>query len=212
MDSQAVLVLANAIQENMLVGGTLATLDITGNRMKECTHHPVAEYAHTLDDQLTCDQCTSALYVEKLVDAVWKHPRLISLCGLRPTETSLFLSAQTVDGMMARVLAAELRFNHTVTEVDISLNTIGKIGTGALAHAIRDNVCLRYLKTPSKFESELHHIARAKMAAFKYRVALALFMRGHSYLSAAPLRIILEYSIGLGPQVTRYLKYTDDFC
>jgi hypothetical protein len=49
----------------------------------------------------------------------------------------------------------------------------------------------------------------AKLRSFQFRVTLAIFIRGYYYLGHSPLRTILEYLIGRGPKVLRYLSYRD---
>jgi hypothetical protein len=221
MFSAAVTRLATAITVNGDSGGMLTSLNLLGNRMKSCIHRPPNDFTDNWLQQCGCDQCGSSSSVRDLIAARAGHPHLISLSGVQPGDTYLTIPNNKADALVARIVASELAYNHVVEHVDLTNNRIEAGGIGALVASIHSNVCLKSLALPRelpasapkevqlKFEDMMLKFEEAKLRSFQFRVALAIFIRGYYYLGHSPLRTILEYLIGRGPKVLRYLFYRD---
>lgn len=125
------------------------------------------------------------------------------LCGRNPRHLdlrSLFLENQAV-----RMVADELQHNHSIVSVDLSHNPSDRMAARYMEQALANNVCLRNVQISGD------DLRKAKRVSFDYRVAIAVFVRGsaslYPSLNAEALNIVLEYLLGPGLQVVRFLNY-----
>jgi hypothetical protein len=147
----------------------------------------------------------------------------------RPTpmpSTRLSLANQGVDDLMILIVAFDLAHNHTVLVLDLEHNYIMAGGKMALAQALVSNVTLKTVHWTKQMDplppSAIYDEQRVRNAAinakvdcvadqvrsiaFKFRISVAVFVRG-TVLGPATLREVIEFLIGPGPQVGRFLRY-----
>ena len=140
--------------------------------------------------------------------------------------TRLCLAGQAVDDLMILLIAFDIAHNHFIVSLDLEHNYIMAGGKLALVQALATNVTLRYVHLdrqrdplpPSAIYDEQrvrnasinphvdHIVVDAKHCSFIFRIAIAVFVRG-TVLGSSVLREVIEFLIGKGPQVGRFLRY-----
>lgn len=140
--------------------------------------------------------------------------------------TRLCLAGQAVDDLMILLIAFDIAHNHFIVSLDLEHNYIMAGGKLALVQALATNVTLRYVHLdrqrdplpPSTIYDEQrvrnasinphvdHLVVDAKHCSFIYRMTIAVFVRG-TVLESSILREVIEFLIGKGPQVGRFLRY-----
>lgn len=140
--------------------------------------------------------------------------------------TSLSFADQGLDDLMTILLSNDIQNNHTLTSINLDNNYIMQIGRLALIKAIQCNVTLKSIyynnqvdpapmsliyddtrKRNIKYNIELEQFMKeAKVISFNYRMKIAFFIRG-TFLNISSLENILEFLIGPGSQVARFMRY-----
>lgn len=140
--------------------------------------------------------------------------------------TSLCMADEGIDDLMAVLLGNDLLFNHTITSINLENNYIMQVGRLALIKAIFSNVTLKSIyyqkqrdpvplsdiyndsrRSNILFNAEIDSLLEdAKLKSFIYRINIAIFVRG-TFLCSGSLQNILEFLIGPGPQVARFMQY-----
>ena len=217
--------LADAVSANGLFGGQLEYLMLLHNRISvNCS-----DCASCGGKDNCSSECKVHLAVTRLVTSREKHPFLRSLLGITRNTTHLRLISSKICDHVCQLIASELRFSHTLRVIDLDNNNITERGARLLEHAIRENVSLQLVRLPSyKFRTDVSKRRRAKLArdpnysaidiiigsiiqsganqSLEYRVSLSLFACNGITLGSAVVRFILEYCIGDGPLLFRFLK------
>lgn len=174
-------------------------------------------------DNKTTPCFEGAKVVSDLIDAFRSHKHLTSLLGITPQTSHVELSSLRCCDQYMRILGEELRRSHTIQSIDVDNNSISPRGLFILLSAVKENLSLRSLKLPiadleakpwtdidkgdKNFLSHTSHtLERAQLLSYKSRVGLAVFVHGFSHFGAAPCRNIIEFAIGKGPLVERFLR------
>ena len=149
-----------------------------------------------------------------------------SLAYAHNPSTSICMADEGIDDLMAVLVGNDLLYNHTITSINLENNYIMQVGRLALIKAIFSNVTLKSIyykkqmdpvplsdiyndarRTNNLFNAEIDSFLEdAKLKSFNYRINIAVFVRG-TILCSASLRNILEFLIGPGPQVARFMQY-----
>lgn len=147
------------------------------------------------------------------VATVKKHPKLSSLCGLRPTQTVFRLSGVNCAGPIFTLLADEIRLHHHLKVVDFVNCSVDVDAATYIGDAIQSNGSLKKCLV-SELNSGLHQgqgirniLVSGMSRAFDQRCTFANFVHGCGFLGSAAVRLISEYLWGCGPISIKYLKY-----
>jgi len=164
-----------------------------------------------------CGKCKGYAEVTGLLEAAATHPRLTSLLGITPTTTHINLNSKRCCDQYMRLLEAELRKSHTIESCDIENNTLSPRGLDLLLGGVEESLALSSMrispeeiivgKVTQEPQMTVAKIASAAKQSFHYRIMLAIFVHGFSHLGAASCRTILEFAIGPGPLIKRFLRH-----
>jgi len=193
-----------------------------------CYHEKDPAKKEEVDNKTTpCFEGAKA--VTDLIHAYRSHPHLTSLLGITPQTSHVELSSLRCCDHYMRILGEELRHSHTIQSIDVDNNSVSPRGLFILLSAVKENFSLRSLKLPiadleakpwtdidrgDKNRLTINHqshtqadLEQAQLRSYKSRVGLAVFVHGVSNLGAAPCRNIIEFAIGKGPLVERFLRH-----
>ena len=140
--------------------------------------------------------------------------------------TRLSFAGQAVDNLMIQLISFDIEHNQFITCLDLEHNYIMAGGKLALVEALATNVTLRKVHLdkqrdplpPSSIYDEQrlrnasikphvdHLVVDAKHKSFIFRITIAVFVRG-TVLGSSVLREVIEFLIGPGPQLGRFLRY-----
>ena len=231
----SISLIASGIEQNARSGGKLQVLNLLENRLSSHGEQHckccLAAFQQTWENEPEgdgrlgllrrrhfmnsheCKNCKGSPEVTDLIKAVADHPVLSTLLGIMPGARHVELNSLRCCDQHMRLLEAELQRSHTIESIDVSNNCITRRGLEILLSAVGQSLALSSLRLPL---DELHvegmHSPTLKLEvatkkSFRYRIALAVFTRGLSHIGALPCRLILEFAIGPGPLVDRFLRH-----
>jgi len=166
-----------------------------------------------------CKSCKGTPEVTELLEAAARHPHLTSLLGITPSTRHVELGCLRCCDQHMRLLEAELRRSHTIESVDLDNNGLSVRGLEIVLDAVRESLVLSSFRvsmddlvgttgtTGLDVGVRALKVEASAVKSFRYRVALAVFVHGFSHLGARPCKAILEFAIGPGPLVERFLRH-----
>jgi hypothetical protein len=197
------------------------------------------KFNHPGFQEVSCDNivCMKHRMVSDLIDVAYTNPKggsqqSFSLLGIKSSQTRLSLSSSRLCNESIRILASEIKHNHTLQSLDLAMSEITEIGVQTLAEVICHNISINSIKLPcmennvpwdlmkkckktevilckervlTKRMRDIIHTAAN--TSFEYRVGLVLVNRYLCknlgiYLAMS----ITEFCIGPGPAVQRFVK------
>lgn len=227
---EAVHILANGLVDNGNNGGVLTTVNLSGNRlgsvMPDVCEDCRLPYSHVHNDLLPdCfPECTVQAPVSHLLHAMKTHPHLRSLLGVTPSVQHLQLSGLRICDQWLRLIIQEVHNHQNLRSIDLGTNGFSPRGARALARALETNVSLHHLYLPrlvylNRLEKASHisssvtetylqeKIREAKIKATKHRFFLAMLVRSMSDMGQLPCTTMLEFLVGEGPIVKKFIRY-----
>lgn len=201
--------LGMAIKLNASIGGNLVWLNILDNPYHSCNSSSDTPDYFTEELYLAhisaCDSCP-ATWLYDVVAEVKHHPTMTSLFGLELQAKCLKLNAGTsVKSPMMWALFGEIARHQALQRLDLSSAKCSLSDFSCLGNWFHSNSLLRYCSYIND-----DNLRAGRDLSFQFRLGIAVFVRGCSFLGGLPIRNVVEFVYGVGFQSSKFLKYQKD--